>query len=234
MTTNTPARPDLNRKSGSTGSPWLSTTKPTSPRLRGRSRHGVPYLVLGVLLVIVCAGGFLLVTLNSGNRKPVLALARSVGIGHVLARQDLRQVDVSADGDVSVVDAQELATVLGRTMTTNLSAGSLLTTDALGGKAFPPSGQAVAALSLKPGQFPPEVSAGAHVAVVLSPVQPNTATTAPPTSGPTIWEAVVTSVTSPQNSQVTVISVQLPAAEAPHVAAADGELAVLMVPEGGR
>jgi len=233
MTTKMPARPDANRTSGSTGSPWLSTNnKSTASRLRARSHRSAPYLVLGVLLVIICAGAFLIVTLNSGNRRPVLALARPVGVGHVVTRQDLRQVQIASDSDVSVVDVGALPTVIGKTMATNLSAGSLLTADSLGSKEFPPAGSAIAALALKPGQFPPEVSAGAHVSVVLAPSPTNQA---PAVDDPTTWPAIVTSVTAPPNGQATVISVQLPATGASQVAAAPaGQLAVLMLPEGGR
>src|SRR5262249_32225137 len=100
----------------------------------------------------------LVVSLNSGNREPVLALAQSVSVGQVLTAQDLKQVNVAVDPGVSVVDASQAASVVGKTMSTSLSAGALLTPDAVGTSGFPTAGQALAALSLKSGQFPPEVA----------------------------------------------------------------------------
>jgi hypothetical protein len=58
----------------------------------------------------------------------------------------------------------------------------------------------------------------------------------PPTPGQsTVWPAVVTSVTSPPDQQITVISVQLGEAAAHQIAAVPaGQLSVVMVSGGGR
>ncbi|WP_297538391.1 SAF domain-containing protein [Amycolatopsis sp.] len=231
-------KPDTIRPSGSTGGPWVSDgKKPPISRLRGGGRRrSVPHLLLGALLVLVCAAVFLVVSLNSGNREPVLALAQSVGVGQVLTAQDLKQVDIAVDAGVSVVDASQAASVVGKTMSTSLSAGSLLTLGAVGTGGFPSAGQALAALSLKSGQFPPEVTPGSHVSVVFVPGQSGATVASPPTTDQsTVWPAVVTSVTSPPNQQITVISVQLGEAAARQIAAVPaGQLSVVMVSGGGR
>jgi hypothetical protein len=238
VTTNITTQPDTDRPTASANGSWVTGgKKPAVSRLRGAGRRrSVPHLLLGALLVLACAAAFLVVSLNSGNREPVLALARPVTVGQVLTAQDLRQVNVAVDPGVSVVDASQAASVVGRTLSTNLPAGALLTPDAVGGGPVPVAGQAIAALALKSGQFPPEVSPGTHVSVVFVPGQAGGAAASPPTpDSSTVWPAVVTSVTSPPNVQTTVVSVQLSEAAARQVAAVPaGQLSLVMLSGGGR
>ncbi|MFD0201426.1 MULTISPECIES: hypothetical protein [Saccharothrix] len=236
MSTDTTIQPDANRAASAATGPWANDGKKSfASRLRttGR-RRSMPYLLLGMLLVLACVGGFVLISLNSGDRQAVLALARGVQVGHVLTTQDLRQVNVAVDPGVAVVGADQAVTVVGRLMATSLSAGALLTPDALGGAALPTNGQAIAALALKPGQVPAEVGPGARVSVVFVPGQAGTATS-PPADGGMVWPAVVTSVTTPANDQNTVVSVQLSEAAARQVAAVPaGQLSIVMLSAGGR
>lgn len=235
MRTNITTQPDTNRPLGTPGGPWVSGgKKPSGSRLRGGRRRSVPHLLLGTLLVLVCVAVSVVMSLHSGNREPVLALAQSVSVGQVLTAQDLKQVDVAVDPGVSVVDATQAASVVGKTMSTSLSAGSLLTWNAVGTSGFPVAGQAVAALSLKSGQFPPEVAPGSHVSVVFVPGQSGAEVASPPTPDQsTVWPAVVTSVTAPPNQQITVISVELGETAAVQIAAVPaGQLSVVMVSGG--
>jgi hypothetical protein len=221
----------------STGAPWLGggTTQNTFSRLRARSRRSIPHLLLGALLVLVCATGFLVIWLTSGNRQPVLVLARGVPVGHVLSTHDLRQVNVAVDPGVSVVDANQAASVVGKTMSTSLPAGSLLTPEAIGPLLLPAPGQAIAALALKAGQFPPEISPGSPVWVVFVPGQVGAASPSPRSvdaSG--VWPAVVTGVSTPATEQTTVVSVELGEAAARQVAAVpSGQLSLVMLATAG-
>ncbi|WP_033440879.1 hypothetical protein [Saccharothrix sp. NRRL B-16314] len=236
MSTNTTTWPDTDRPTSTVEGPWINNgKKPPASRLRTTGhRRSVPYLLLGVLLVLACVGGFVLISLHSGDRQAVLALARGVVTGRVLTTQDLRQVNVAVDPGVAFVGADQAVTVVGRPMATSLSAGALLTPDAVGGAAVPTSGQAIAALALKPGQFPTEVGPGVRVSVVFVPGQAGTASS-PPADGGTVWPAVVTSVTAAANDQSTVVSVQLTEAAARQVAAVPaGQLSIVMLSSGGR
>jgi hypothetical protein len=238
VTTNITTQPDTDRpRSSSANGRWVADGKEPASRLRGtHRRRSIPYLLLGVLLVLACAAAFLVVSLTSENRRPVLALARPVSVGQVLTAQDLRQVNVAVDSGVSVVDVGQAASVVGKTMSTSLPAGALLTLDAVSGAGIPTEGEAVAALSLKAGQFPPEVSPGSHVSVVFVPGQAGVTVSSPPTSdSATVWLAVVTSVTSSPNEQTTVVSVQLSEAAARQVAAVPaGQLSIVMLSGSGR
>jgi hypothetical protein len=229
VTTPIANQPDTRPTTSETGF-WTTGRKPTSRLRSPKRRHSIPHLVLGVLLVLACATAFAVLSLVTGDKQPVLALARPVMVGQVLTAEDLRQVNVSLDPGVSVVDAGQAAAVVGRTMTESLPAGALLTGDAVSGPGVPTAGQALAALALKPGQFPPEVSPGAHVSVVYIPGQNSN----PPTSdAATVWPAVVTSVTSSASQQATVVSVEVAQAAAPEIAAVPvGQLSLVMLPGG--
>ncbi|WP_027946967.1 SAF domain-containing protein [Amycolatopsis taiwanensis] len=237
MTSNITTQPGTNRSTSSATGSWATEgTKPAS-RLRALRRpRSLPHLLLGALLVLACAAAFAVVSLNSGNRESVLALARPVAVGQVLTAQDLKQVNVAVDPGVSVMDVSQAASVVGKTMSTSLPAGALLTPDAVSGAGVPAAGQALAALSLKAGQFPPEVSPGTHVSVVFVPGQAGAALASPPAPySTTVWPAVVTSVTAPPNQQNTVISVQVSPAAAHQIAAVPaGQLSVVMLPGGDR
>lgn len=237
MTTNITTQPDTSRPTTSDTGTWTTDGKKPTSRLRGtKRRRSIPHLLLGALLVLACAAAFLVVSLNSGTKESVLALAQPVSVGQVLTAQDLKQVNVAVDPGVSVVDASQAATVVGKTLSENLPAGALLTLDAVSGSGVPANGQALAALSLKAGQFPPEVSPGAHVSVVFVPGQAGAGLANPPTpDSTTTWPAVVTSVTTPPNQQLTVVSVQVTPAAARQIAAVPaGQLSVVMLAGSGQ
>lgn len=237
MTTNITTERDASRYATSASDVWTTNGRKPASRLRGtKRRRSIPHLLLGALLVLACAAAFLVVSLNSGTKEQVLALAQPVSVGQVLAAQDLKRVNVAVDPGVSVVDSRQAASVLGRTMSENLPAGALLTLDAVSGIGPPAAGQALAALSLKAGQFPPEMSPGAHVSLVFVPGQAGAGLVSPPTpDSTTAWPAVVTSVTTPQNQQITVVSVQVTPSAAHQIAAIPtGQLSIVMLPGGGQ
>jgi hypothetical protein len=139
------------------------------PRLTPPRRTRLPFLTLGVLLVLGGALAFYVGSLRASDRVPVLVLARDVGAGRPLARADVRVAQVAAGEDVASVPAGELSSVLGRILAVPRPEGALLSPDDMGRSRFPPRGQAVAAVALKPGQFPPGLAAGARVSALVTP-----------------------------------------------------------------
>ena len=84
-------------------------------RLRGAPRRrSLPHLLLGLLLVTSCTAGAVVWSLNVGDRRPALALARSVAVGHTFEAADLREVSVAMDGDVDAIPASEARRWSGR------------------------------------------------------------------------------------------------------------------------
>lgn len=209
---------------------WVTRTPGIGSRVTAPGgKRRVPYLVTGVLLVVVCTAGVVVTVARVGERTPVLVLARPVVVGQVLAPGDLRQVSVSADPDTDVLPADQTRVVVGQPVAYSLPAGTLLSRAALGAPQIPPPGQAVVAVAVAPGQFPPELGAGTTVSVIRI---PGTGSTGPPPGGP--WTAVVAAVTATASAQTTVISLQLPAQGARQVAAIpSGQLSIVAEPAGG-
>lgn len=209
------------RVGGSGAPPWSGP----------RRRRSVPHLLLGVLLVAVCAVASLWVLTGSDGRRPVLALARAVTVGQVLGPQDLLPVNVAVDAGVSVVPAERAAQLVGHRMAISLPAGALLPPDAVGVSTVPVAGQGIVALKVGSGQLPAEVSPGARVSVVFAPPQPTPGARTPSM----VWPAVVTSVAPAAGEQVNVVSVQLAEDDAREVAAMPvGQLALVMLAGGDR
>jgi hypothetical protein len=191
----------------------------------------VPHLLLGLLLVSSCTAGAVVWSLNIGDRRPALALARAVTVGQTLRAADLREVSVAVDGDVDAIPAGDAPTIVGRTVAASLPAGVLLSHGVLGATLVPADDRAVAALALQPGQVPPDISAGAHVLVVLA-AEPDVVSGPGPDSA---WSGVIVSAARQANDGNLVVSIELSDDDARHVAAASaGQLSVVLVPGGDR
>ncbi|ABW12026.1 SAF domain protein [Parafrankia sp. EAN1pec] len=203
-------------------------------RLTGgpRQRRRVPYLLLGVVLVVGCAAGGLVAGARVGSREPVLVLARPVTVGHVLVAADVREVRVAADG-VDTVPAGERDSVLGKPVAYSLPAGTVLSRAAVGAAQVPPPGEAIAAVALKAGQFPSGLSAGSRVTVVVAPATSAVSTAAG--GGAQSWPATVVAVVVADTEQATVVSLQLAEGDARALAAAPaGQIGVVTVNGTGR
>lgn len=212
-------------------STWGGHGGKSPSRLSGGGRRSrTPYLLLGVLLIVVCAAGGVLTAMQVGDRENVLALARPVPVGHVMTAQDLKQVSVAADSTIDAMPASAASSVVGQPIAYSLPAGSLLTRSVLGAPQVPAQGEAIAAIGLKPGQFPPELTPGTRVAVLVTPGQNPTAN-----EQTSSWTAVVTGIAGGETEQVTVVSLQLSDADARELATAPaGQLSLVAIAGGDR
>lgn len=200
-------------------------------RLPGR-RRSPAYLAVGALLVVVCALGFAVAASRLDHRASVLALARPVALGQILSEADLRPVLVSVGSGVDSIPASDRESVVGRSMAVSLPAGALLTRTELGTAAIPGDGEAIMAMLVKPGQFPPDLTAGAHVRLIAS-AGAGQQSVAPPGVPSAGWVATVTGVQALASGQGSVVTVLLAQADAARVAAlASGQVSVLVVPGG--
>ncbi len=214
---------------------------PVAPgaRLTGGSprRRRVPYLLVGVVLVVGCAAAGLLVGTRAGSRTPVLVLARPVVVGQVLSAADLREARIAAD-DLDTIAAGARGSVVGRPVAYSLPAGTVLSRAAVGAAQVPPPGRAIGAVALRAGQFPTGLSVGSRVVVVVAPAS-SAVSTAPSddtgvrTSGG--WEATVVAVSTSAGDQTTVVSLQLAEDDARALAAApSGQVSVVTVNAAAR
>jgi hypothetical protein len=196
----------------------------------GGGRRQVPLVVVGVLLVLGCALVFAEVSLRAGKgRELVLVTSRPLAAGQTVSAGDLRSVAVSTGSDLQVILTGQAGSVVGRPVAVPLAAGALLTFGELG--AAVPSGDVVA-VGLKPGGYPPDLTAGDRVQVV--PVTP-TSTSGSGSAGGTVT-AVVLSVQAGSDTSggPTVFSLQVSANSAARVArlAAAGDASLVQIGAG--
>lgn len=215
-----------------TASRWASDRpRRAGVAARGRRRRW-PHLFVGLLLVVACAVGVVVLSQGLSERRPVLVVARPVLAGQVLTAADVRQAHVAADTSVAVIDADRLTEVVGSTAAVDLRAGSLVTEAVLGPAEVPATGESVVALEVKPGRYPPRLRAGASVRIV--PVASPDADKSPVEAPEGGWEAVVLDVAVSQAAQsATVVTLRMPDEDAGQVAALADDAASVVLTSGG-
>jgi hypothetical protein len=139
-------------------------------RLGPPQRRRQPTLiVLGLALMLVAAAVAGALYLRVGNRVPVLAMARSVPVGQVIADADLVEVRIAADAGVRTVPAADRRSVVGQAAATTLPEGSLLSPAQLVAQPVPAPGLAKVGVVVRPGQAPAEgLAPGDRVMVVAA------------------------------------------------------------------
>ncbi len=185
----------------------------------GRQRRWSLALV-AVLVTLGSALAFVVLWLNAGGRKPVLALRNDVTAGQIIDADDLTVVRVSSDGGITPVASSARDEVIGRPAAANLLAGTLLVPDAVGTADGLDAGTAVIAIPVELVRLPDELEAGDKVRIY------RTAATAGQTEGAgpqTIGTGVVLSVRGADdddNTNDVRVSVNVAEGLAPSIAAA--------------
>lgn len=179
-----------------------------------RRRVSPPLLATGVVVVVLCALAIGSLYSGAAQRDLVLAVARPVPIGTPITDADIRDVEVAAGPGAATIPASRRSSVVGQRPAVALVPGALLAPAQLQSGTGPEKGQALVALALRPGQFPPEVVPGDVVRVI--------STGSSPPSG-SLSSMAIPSGTAPDASQQsttsllaegTVVSIR-PVAEAP-------------------
>lgn len=145
MTTAVPAPPRA-RTNGHSKDPSL--------RVVGTRSRRVPWIALGVVLVIAGALTFGLVVQSAGNRTPVLVAARDIEAGQVIAAGDVRVVDAAIDGAAAVLPASRRGVLVGQTAATHIPTGSLLNGGQFTSGGRIAAGEVVLGALLGPGALP--------------------------------------------------------------------------------
>lgn len=201
--------------------PALSA-RPGAPS--GRSRNTTRAAV-AVLLIV--GGGLVSFQLSrsAGERTPVIAMARDVPAGAVIAREDLRSVEVSVEG-VSTIPVGDAESVIGELAAGPLPAGSLVTRGQLVSEPPLALGRGVLSVPVPVGQVPVGLRAGSRVALLVVDAEMAAA------SGATWIDGVVVDVAAGEApSGVMVVSVEVAEGDAYPVAqaAAVGKVSVVLL-----
>jgi hypothetical protein len=209
-----------------------ATPAPAVPRPR---RRNWALAVIGGLVVVICAMVFAAGWAHAGDRQPVLALVRPVAAGQVLSAADLTVVRAGVSGPVSLVPASQEPGVLGHPVAVPLPAGALLAAGDLGMPELG-AGQQELGMAVKPGQYPPDLSAGQTVDVLSTP-SASTAGSSSQLSAAAlpVGQAVVLAVDPSATAGTTVVELRLSANAVPQVAAvaATGQISLATIAAGG-
>lgn len=195
----------------------------------GRSRNTAQAAV-GVLAVL--GGGLLAFQLvrSAGEKTAVIMTTQDVPAGAVIERDDLRSVEVNAEG-VATIPVTDAESVIGKVATGPLPAGALVTRGQVGDKPPLAPGQGVLSVPVPQGQVPVGLRAESRVALLIVDADVVAATQVERVEG-----RVVDLVDGGDATGIVVVSVQVAEGDALPVARAaaeGGKVSVLLLPEVG-
>jgi len=189
------------------------------PATRRRNR-----IAAGVALAAVAVGGNLLVYANLDSSEPVVQAVLDVPAGARITADMLRTVDVDVDSTVNVVNADRLDSLIGTYAKVRLVAGSLVTSQSIQTSPLVTPGSSVVAIQVAEGALP----SGLRERVPILLVMPGRADDANVVSVP--GRVVGLPVETASALGMRSLSVEVDAADATTVAAADDVRVVLVEP----
>jgi hypothetical protein len=163
VTTDTP------RADAARSMPAARKPMPAPPVLRRPGGRNGKQITIGVLLAVAVVVAFWQADLRRHADETFLATANPVAAGQRIADTDLTVVRVADVSGLQLIPAASRADVVGRTAAAPIPAGTLLTAGQVGPAAWPPAGQAVIAVPVKPGRTPAGLRPGASVVVLVVP-----------------------------------------------------------------
>lgn len=181
MTTTTP-RAGTPRTNGTAG------RAPAPVRVAGTRVKRVPWVALGIILVVAGALMFGLMVQAAGARKNAVVAARDINPGQVIEPADLRVVDVAIDGAASTVPAAERGQLVGKTATSRISAGSFVSRGQFADGSGVAPGRVVVGALLGPGGLPvPNLRVGDEVTLLEARDAENSSSESEPLGGAAIY-----------------------------------------------
>jgi hypothetical protein len=140
------------------------------PGASASRQRQLPWVALGLLLLVMSMLGFALWAVQQAKRTPVLVAGVAIEAGHEIERSDLIIVSVGADSGLELLQAGQEELVVGRAARGPIPAGTPLSpalvvsaSDAV------PAGQAVVGAALEPGEYPTSsMRAGDRVRLIMT------------------------------------------------------------------
>lgn len=205
------------------------TKAPVLPPPRRRRRPAL--LAVAVALVVLGALGATFVASSLGQTSSVIALSGPVAWGEPIQATDLVAARVSWDPALAPIPYADRSDVIGMLAATDLTAGSLLTRDAVTAERFPPAGMQLVGVAVTSSQLPvTPLQPGDEVLLVPVAAADAAAVGEPPPADPV--RATVARVGEAGVDRLRVVDVLVDAADGPDVAAraAAGLVVIVVVP----
>lgn len=135
-----------------------------STRITGGRDRRLPWVALGVVLILGGGLAAALLVQSVGERSQVLAAARPIAQGQVVTAEDLRVVDAAFDTAVGTIPASSWNDLIGQQATTRIVEGSILAPGTFAAQGGMPEGTVIVGAPLGPGQLPvPTLRSGQRV-----------------------------------------------------------------------
>lgn len=133
-----------------------------------KTKRRIPTMALGLLMVIGGGLGFGLWSSAQSERNPVLVAAHDLNPGDVIERNDLRVALVAVEPGTPTTPESSLSTLVGSTVRTPVTAGSLIDTHMFGQDSeILPQGMALVGATLDVGRYPSSGLAHGDQVVVI-------------------------------------------------------------------
>lgn len=189
-------------------------------------------MVIAIGLAIAIVGGLASwwVATESSDSQTVFVAAAQIERGEVITAQDLGTLQLAGGQSTNAVPSTNPEQVIGKSVTVELPAGALITTDALGEGTSVEEGYSLVGVALSIGQLPSQkLSPGDSVRIVDTPVAQGD----PPTSTPKTFEATVYGTKFDEQANQWIVDLKVSAEDAAGIAAraATGRIALIL--DGG-
>lgn len=131
-----------------------SKPEPSGIEPAKRRHRSLPLAAIAGICMVVSVVAFVGLQLASGDRRPVLAVARAVEAGSVITDADLQVAQVAVDPALSPVPLSAKSTVVGKTAAVDLRPGSLLVASSIGESSTVAADEALVGVEVAPSAAP--------------------------------------------------------------------------------
>lgn len=230
MTTTAPAESKRRRGRPEAGVEGTPASRPAAaPPTKSRRR---PALILaGVALAIVGGLGSWWYASSIGNTVTVLVTSTAVTRGEQIETADLTTLEIAGGQASDAITAARSTEVVGQVATVDLPAGSLITSDNIGGGLTVESGQSIVGVALTAAQMPSHpLAAGDAVRIVDTPIAQGD----PPQTTPQSYEATVFTSKYDDATSQWIVDLVVPQGRAADIAARSATGRIALVLDGGQ
>jgi hypothetical protein len=176
------------------------------------------------MLAVVAVGVVLFVFSTTDKRVAVLQVVHDIPAGSQLSAADVRPIELSADPSLAVVNASDLAAVVGRYAKVRIVTGGLLAANLLQATRLVTPGAAVIAVTVPAGELPVGLRERSQVQLIIPPTGED------PPPAPVLGRVVGLPAAPDSITGQLSVSLEVAAVDAVIVAGADKVRVVLLDP----
>lgn len=217
-----PDRSKTNEKKSAKSALSGGDLSPLRPQRRPRM------MALGAALVVVAGLGGVALAQNLSDSYQVVAVGRDVPRGEAITPQDLINVEIpNGSTGLDTIPSSQASSLVGKLATSDLHAGTTLSPDSVASTLGVQSGHALVGIALSPSKVPASTLESGDSVTLVQVAAAGSASI----ENPQTWYGTVVAVhTSPSDSSVQIIDVQVAEDSAAQVAslASSDQIALIL------